>query len=101
MALRGKGRDRVTAALAHHRPFRAQGNAMSAIEGKGGTGRLEGTHLERYRSDNVTYTVYSYATPIAWVANGGLVRVPDVSYSVTTSHHQTLCRVYLAGKGER
>lgn len=99
MALRGAGRDRVARALTHHQPFPARGNSMSAIEGKGTTGRLEGQALGHYQADDVAYTVYSYATPIAWVTRGGFVRVPEVSYSVTTTNHQTLCRVYLAGEG--
>lgn len=36
------------------------------------------------------YVVYSYDTPIAWRRPGGPWRRPEVRYSVTTSHHQSL-----------
>lgn len=39
----------------------------------------------------VTYVVYSYDTPIAWVLDHKVV-VPDVTYSVTTSKHQKVVR---------
>jgi hypothetical protein len=45
------------------------------------------TMLDSHR-ERVTFTVYSYGTPIAWhVAGSGWI-VPDVRYSVTTSKHQ-------------
>jgi hypothetical protein len=41
----------------------------------------------------ISYVVYSYATPIAWVLKNGEVIVPAVRYSVTTSRHQgVVCR---------
>jgi hypothetical protein len=43
---------------------------------------------------DVTYVVYSYGTPIAWVEKGKGY-APDVKYSTTTSHHQTIARVAL------
>lgn len=41
------------------------------------------------------YVVYSYRTPIAWVTGFGKVVVPDHKYSVTTTHHQNMCRAWL------
>lgn len=38
------------------------------------------------------YVVVSYATPIAWYANGKW-RVPDVKYSPTTSRHLQAIRI--------
>ena len=38
------------------------------------------------------FVVYSYATPIAWFANGEWV-VPQAKYSVTTSRHLSATRV--------
>lgn len=37
------------------------------------------------------YAVWSYATPIAWFANGQWT-VPEVKYSSTTSNHQRVVR---------
>lgn len=37
------------------------------------------------------YVVFSYATPIAWFANGKWT-MPDVKYSVTTSRHQSVVK---------
>lgn len=41
------------------------------------------------------YVVYSYNTPIAWVIGRGEVKVPDHRYSVTTTHHQNMCRSWM------
>jgi hypothetical protein len=38
----------------------------------------------------ITYTVYSYSTPIAYVTNDTL-HVIDHRYSVTTTNHQHIC----------
>ena len=42
----------------------------------------------RERGDSIVQVIYSYGTPIAWLDAGAWI-VPDVSYSVTTSHHQS------------
>lgn len=97
MAIHGRNRDKIAAALVSNRPFDV-GNAMTAIEGKGGEGRLPHNIAKEYRAADVVYTVYSYGTPIAWVLRGGRVRIPNLRYSVTTTNHQGLCRVYLAGE---
>lgn len=44
---------------------------------------------------DAVYVVWSYGTPIAWVDSRNRVTIPDVKYSVTTTYHQTLCRVYI------
>lgn len=44
---------------------------------------------------DVTYTVYSYATPVAFVFGDGSIWVPGVRYSVTTSKGQGYCRAWL------
>lgn len=41
------------------------------------------------------YVVYSYSTPIAWVTGFGEIEIPDHKYSVTTTHHQNMCRAWL------
>lgn len=38
------------------------------------------------------YVVYSYGTPIAYAFNRTM-HVPDIKYSVTTSHHQSTARL--------
>lgn len=45
--------------------------------------------------DNDTYIVYSYRTPIGWVKLDGNDNwfIPDVKYSVSTTHHQNVLRV--------
>jgi hypothetical protein len=48
----------------------------------------------------VLYIVRSYQTPIAWVItgeSGPLAIVPAVTYSATTTKHQSICRAWLAG----
>lgn len=47
----------------------------------------------RFASD--FYVVHSYATPIAWYAQGKWT-VPPVKYSPTTSHHQAAVRKGIA-----
>lgn len=37
---------------------------------------------------SATYTIYSYATPIAWLTSEGEWVQPAVRYSLTTSNHQ-------------
>lgn len=96
MATHGAAREDTIRDLRALKPFSRSGFAMRGVEGKGSdTGRLEGDHLAAYKAADIVYTVYSYATPIAWVKKGGMIVVPSVSYSPTTSHHQGLCRTYL------
>jgi hypothetical protein len=85
--------------LANRMPFSSHG-AMSAVEyAPSFTGRLPVDWAERYRADNdadgITFTVCSWATPIAWVRATGEVVIPDVSYSSSTKRHQNLCRAWL------
>ena len=96
MATHGAARDRTILNLRTLNPFQRRGFAMSLIAGKfNGTGRLQGDTLAAYMSADVTHTVLSYGTPIAWVNTDGTVTVPEDKYSVTTTHHQNLCKVYL------
>ncbi len=44
----------------------------------------------------VRYAIYSFGTPIAWVLTSGIWIVPDVYYTVTTSHHQGVVRTAIA-----
>lgn len=47
----------------------------------------------------VTFTITSYATPIAWCTDTHGWTVPDVRYSATTSRHQHIVRTALASLG--
>ncbi len=80
-------------------PFQSHG-AMSAYGfPPSRTGLLPWEWVEAYRADRenpgISYVVYSYQTPIAWVRKDGETVIPDVGYSVTTTRHQGLCRAWL------
>lgn len=101
MATHGKARERTIKDLSNLKPFKRAGFAMSAVEGgmTQGTGQMPEPYAEQFKTLRdaglLAYVVMSYVTPIAWVTTGGQTIIPDVSYSMTTSHHQSLCRVYL------
>lgn len=42
--------------------------------------------------DEITYIVFSYRTPIAWVYRSGAVNLPEIKHSKTTSMHQNWVR---------
>ena len=52
---------------------------------------------EMLKGKTLSYIVFSYNTPIAWVEEDGTVVVPDVKYSVTTSRQQGYCQAWLLG----
>lgn len=85
---------RAYAAISDLQPFTTSG-ALSGHTPHGGTftswesGRLPREHVDSFQ--RATYAVFSYATPIAWVANGTWV-IPHTRYSVTTSRHQSAAR---------
>lgn len=100
MATHGKARTSTIRALGNREPFKRHGFNMWASEGATMLqGRLPEAYWEQYsvlaKNGSIAYTVLSYGTPIAWVTLGGTVIIPDVKYSVTTTHHQSLCKVYL------
>lgn len=95
-----------------------QGNSMSAerrnltwpnilnspLSGPINPGRLNEKEARKLSeaSDRIFYVIYSYSTPIAWVAYGDDkwndpcdVYVVEQSFSTTTSRHQGLCRAWL------
>ena len=61
------------------------------------SGRLSGPDLEAFNRDNgsITYVVWSYATPIAWVTDDSRIHKVAQRFSVTTSKHQG--KLYLLG----
>lgn len=100
MATHGRARQITIDALQARKPFARSGFAMKGIEGASGSlGQLPKEYVDQYnalaKANALAYTVKSYNTPIAWVTTEGTVIIPEVKYSVTTTHHQGLCRVYL------
>lgn len=82
------------AALASIRePFTSHGS-LSGVKGKTSTGYLPGAIADAYhqRGQHITYTVLSYATPIAWHDDERGWIIPEVRYSVTTSKQQNKIR---------
>lgn len=47
--------------------------------------------LLRGVEDDIEFVIYSYETPIAWRVKGEWV-IPEVTYSITTTRHQSLVR---------
>ncbi|HLS01869.1 MAG TPA: hypothetical protein VK054_07825 [Beutenbergiaceae bacterium] len=85
--------------LGNRTPFRSHGAMSAHAFALSRTGRLPKEWVEVYRSDRenpgISYVVYSYATPIAWVRADGETVIPDVGYSLTTTRHQGMCRAWL------
>lgn len=79
-------------ALMDREPFTTHG-ALSAVAGPVSLAnvwpafRPYASVYETHR-DQIVYTVMSYNTPIGWVLDSGLVVIPPVKYSITTSGHQ-------------
>ncbi len=98
MATHGKAREMTINALRNLEPFKRSGFAMTAVSSKvDSIGRLsENKNMAQlYADSDIKYTVLSYSTVIAWVTQDGETIVPVDRYSVTTTHHQNLCHVYL------
>lgn len=97
MATHGKARQDTIAALECHEAFKRSGFGMWAMKGKGtSTGWMSPELAAQYRStEDITYTVYSYQTPIAWVTDNGTVTISPDGYSPTTRNHRSLAACYL------
>lgn len=84
-------------AMMSRKPFK-RGNISGAFitDTHSEFGQLPWSDASFLRHDIVTqngcYVVFSYKTPIAWY-NGTMWTIPDVTYSVSTTHHQHLVRV--------
>jgi hypothetical protein len=48
--------------------------------------------VETISRDDVSYVIFSYQTPIAWVHRNGAVTMPEIGYSATTSQHRKMVR---------
>lgn len=63
-------------------------------------GRLPEEHQKELKilidKEMIRFIIYSFGTPIAWVHYSGEWTVPDVRYSVTTTHHQGVVRTAIA-----
>jgi hypothetical protein len=103
MALSSLNRTRVIAAMKAKVPFEYSSISGWTARGDGDlrTGDLPEPYLQMLlsadKAGEVEFVVMSYRTPIAWILKNGLVMVPEVTYSFTTSQHQriveeTLCR---------
>ena len=102
MPTHGRARQTLIEDLQSMAPKLRTGSAMSAIQGAvSDTGQMPAFHRDQYNfhrdNNDVAYTVKSYDTVIGYVTRYGQTIVPNVTYSVTTTHHQHLCRVYLNG----
>jgi hypothetical protein len=89
----------VAEAIRDREPFETYG-ALKATrqQGYAQSGRLGGDDLEAFNRDNgsITYVVWSYATPIAWVTDDSRIHKVAQRFSVTTSKHQG--KLYLLEK---
>ena len=93
MTIRTTTRDACTIAraLRNGEPFTTSG----ALSGEAYPLIVEGGRLSydwASRIDRPLYVVRSYATAIAWQNNDGTWVMPDDTYSVTTSKHQSTVR---------
>lgn len=105
MALKGKGRRAIQAAVDSFKPIIGHGSlAARFVQDRpyGGWGMLpqaEAEILERsIKRCGQVFVVWSYDTPIGWRDDMGW-RVPDVRYSVTTSSHQSVVRAAVDNPG--
>lgn len=92
----GAGREVLRKALSEHLPFKTSG----ALRGEEWTqdmvtvfdlGWLNAEESNTFMIDHIagiTYVVYSYETPIAWVRADGHVHYVEQRFSPTTSKHQ-------------
>jgi hypothetical protein len=74
--------------IAAKRPFKAGG--LSGTSGKTDTGRMHPDEAAAYNKADPSYTVRSYATPIAWHEEGKGWTESQAKYSPTTSRHQAI-----------
>jgi len=94
MALRSN-RAIITKLISRHEEFKIATMRAERLERGSYTsfGQLPQNWRSTYTrdvSDKDVYVVYSYQTPIGWVKLDGENEwtIPDVNYSVTTTHHQ-------------
>jgi hypothetical protein len=76
--------------IAQRTPVKTHGSLAGVTGAPANTGDLPEPYASAYtnRRAYITYTAYSYVTPIAWHDSERGWVVPSVRYSVTTSKHQ-------------
>jgi len=93
-------RDDIVDAIRDRRAFLSASMSGRAGGGLASDHQLSNADRDGYEADvarrEVVYTVYSYATPIAWVLVDGSVRLPEARYSKTTTRQQNIAREALA-----
>ena len=103
MALKGKGKRAIQAAVDHRTEFNHGTLSARRIE------HMTYGHMvpELGRSlaveiavNGSAFVIFSYRTPIAWwTSEGDGWVVPDARYSVTTTNHQNVVRVAVDNPG--
>lgn len=96
----------VDKAVSANEPFKLNGGSMSgARTDTPGYGRMSTDLQEMFKADRhifgITYVINSYATPIAWQLGNGNWVVPTVTYSATTTGHQSAVKNALRENGWR
>jgi hypothetical protein len=72
------------------RPFKTRGSLRGGPWNNyaASVGVLPSRYISLLGQERPDYAVWSYDTPIAWHTADGKWRVPDVTYSLTTTQHQ-------------
>lgn len=85
---------RAREALADRMPYTTHGAMYASVEAHSlpWGHRLPKPWAERYERERerMTYVVWSYSTPIAWVLDNGTVVKVDHKWSIATTKHQGL-----------
>lgn len=102
MALCNVGDPLVGVSIVRRLEFDTRTHSLAGHVGGAAAGRMYTPFRERYeelcRTNQVTYSVVSCSTVIAYhVLNGGWV-VPECRYSNTTSRHQGIVRTAIQGR---
>lgn len=92
-------RSQIETLVRNREPFAGNSSTAEASPSVVNPGRLDGPEFrqlaEAAAAGRLSYVVYSYATPVAWVVDGA-AHVTEQSFSPTTSRLQNLCRRALA-----
>lgn len=102
MGLKQHTRDKIEECVESYADFRI-GNISAKHTKKGETGHSLGrlpwefrTVFLRDRDESDMYVIWDYWTPIAWKRDDSDIwKMPPVTYSVTTTHHQNVIATIL------
>lgn len=98
MAFQQKNRIKVARHIANREPFEhaaMSGRWLTENDINSSYGELPPQYVKELRnllSAANVYVVFSYRTPIAYAASKEFT-IPDVRYSVTTLHHQSIVKL--------